>query len=124
MDVQAELGKAIASRKPGRENREEVIVFDSTGTALPDVAVVMVTLTRVGSSDHSFWQCPHYSKNLLLSALVRSRAFSFPHLEMSTKELKRGHSAGGHGTQRSDKKRSKAFISALHGSLVKTHETP
>jgi alanine dehydrogenase len=37
-DVHAELGEVIVGGKPGRENRQEVIIFDSTGTALQDVA--------------------------------------------------------------------------------------
>jgi alanine dehydrogenase len=37
-DVHAELGEVVAGRKPGRESAEEVIVFDSTGMALQDVA--------------------------------------------------------------------------------------
>src|SRR5215469_11540203 len=37
-DVHAELGEIVANRKPGRESEEEVIVFDSTGMALQDVA--------------------------------------------------------------------------------------
>ena len=37
-DVRAELGEVVAGRKPGRVSRDEVIVFDSTGTALQDVA--------------------------------------------------------------------------------------
>jgi len=37
-DVHGELGEIVASRKPGRESVEEVIVFDSTGMALQDVA--------------------------------------------------------------------------------------
>jgi len=36
--VHAELGEIVAGRKPGRESAEEVIVFDSTGMALQDVA--------------------------------------------------------------------------------------
>ena len=36
--VHAELGEIVAGRKPGRESPEEVIVFDSTGMALQDVA--------------------------------------------------------------------------------------
>jgi alanine dehydrogenase len=36
--VHAELGEIVAGRKPGRESVEEVIVFDSTGMALQDVA--------------------------------------------------------------------------------------
>ena len=37
-DIHAELGMIIAGQKPGRESDEEIIVFDSTGTALQDVA--------------------------------------------------------------------------------------
>jgi alanine dehydrogenase len=36
--VHAELGEIVAGRKRGRESAEEVIVFDSTGMALQDVA--------------------------------------------------------------------------------------
>jgi len=36
--VHAELGEIVAGRKPGRESADEVIVFDSTGMALQDVA--------------------------------------------------------------------------------------
>jgi len=37
-DVRAELGQVVAARRPGRRNAEEIVVFDSTGTALQDVA--------------------------------------------------------------------------------------
>ncbi|MGH9833467.1 MAG: hypothetical protein ACREBD_23250 [Blastocatellia bacterium] len=77
-DVHAELGKAIAGGKSGRENREEVIVFDSTGTTLQDVAVVLVTLTRVRSSDRSFLQCPHYSRSSPLPCSRNIKSFFFP----------------------------------------------
>lgn len=36
-DVYADLGDVVTGRKPGRRNRQEIIVFDSTGTALQDV---------------------------------------------------------------------------------------
>src|SRR5688572_9603061 len=36
--VHAELGQIIAGQKSGRVNDDEIIVFDSTGTALQDVA--------------------------------------------------------------------------------------
>jgi ornithine cyclodeaminase/alanine dehydrogenase-like protein (mu-crystallin family) len=39
--VHAELGEVIAGRKPGRERPDEVIVFDSTGTGLQDVAAAI-----------------------------------------------------------------------------------
>jgi alanine dehydrogenase len=37
-DVHAELADLVEGRRPGREGAEEVTVFDSTGTALEDVA--------------------------------------------------------------------------------------
>jgi alanine dehydrogenase len=37
-DVRAELGEIVAGSKPGRISAEEILVFDSTGTALQDVA--------------------------------------------------------------------------------------
>jgi alanine dehydrogenase len=36
--VRAELGEVVAGRKRGRLHEDEIIVFDSTGTALQDVA--------------------------------------------------------------------------------------
>jgi alanine dehydrogenase len=36
--VYAQLGEIVAGLKPARESEEEIIVFDSTGTALQDVA--------------------------------------------------------------------------------------
>ena len=37
-DVYAELGEVVAGKKSGRESDEEIIIFDSTGMALQDVA--------------------------------------------------------------------------------------
>ncbi len=37
-DVYGELADIVAGRQPGRRSAEEIIVFDSTGTALQDVA--------------------------------------------------------------------------------------
>jgi alanine dehydrogenase len=50
-DVHAELGEVIAGRKPGRENREEVIIFDSTGTALQDVAAAAIVYERAMAAE-------------------------------------------------------------------------
>ena len=44
--VHAELGLIIADKKPGRESREEIIVFDSTGTALQDVAAAAIVYEK------------------------------------------------------------------------------
>ncbi len=40
-DVYAELGEIIAGRKPGRTSPNEITIFDSTGTALQDVAAAI-----------------------------------------------------------------------------------
>jgi alanine dehydrogenase len=44
--VHAELGEIVAGTKPGRRSAGEVIVFDSTGTALQDVAAAAVACSR------------------------------------------------------------------------------
>lgn len=44
--VHAELGEVIAGRKPGRTSTEEIIIFDSTGTALQDVASAVIVYER------------------------------------------------------------------------------
>ncbi len=45
-DVRAELGEIVAGRKPGRTSEEEIVVFDSTGTALQDVAAAALAYER------------------------------------------------------------------------------
>ncbi len=45
-DVHAELGEIIAGRMPGRTSNEEIIVFDSTGTALQDVAAAVIVYEK------------------------------------------------------------------------------
>jgi alanine dehydrogenase len=37
-DVRAELGEVVAGKKAGRLHDDEIVIFDSTGTALQDVA--------------------------------------------------------------------------------------
>lgn len=44
--VYAELGEIVAGRKPGRTRQDEVIVFDSTGMALQDVAAASIVYDR------------------------------------------------------------------------------
>lgn len=44
--VHAELGELIAGRRPGRSSAEEIFVFDSTGTALQDVASAATAYER------------------------------------------------------------------------------
>jgi ornithine cyclodeaminase/alanine dehydrogenase-like protein (mu-crystallin family) len=45
-DVYAELGEIVAGKKRGRRSDDEVIVFDSTGTALQDVAAAAAVYER------------------------------------------------------------------------------
>lgn len=49
-DVYAELGDVIAGKKPGRTSADEIIVFDSTGTALQDVAAAAIVYERAVAS--------------------------------------------------------------------------
>jgi alanine dehydrogenase len=44
--VRAELGEVVAGRKPGRLHDDEIIVFDSTGTALQDVAAAVAVYEK------------------------------------------------------------------------------
>lgn len=44
--VRAELWQVLAGRRPGRLTPEEIVIFDSTGTALQDVAAVAVVYER------------------------------------------------------------------------------
>jgi alanine dehydrogenase len=37
-DVHAELGSLVSGNKPGRRNADEIMIFDSTGTGIQDVA--------------------------------------------------------------------------------------
>ena len=50
-NVHAELGEIVAGRKPGRTSPEAVMVFDSTGTALQDVAAAAVVYQRAVEQD-------------------------------------------------------------------------
>jgi ornithine cyclodeaminase/alanine dehydrogenase-like protein (mu-crystallin family) len=44
--VHAELAELVSGRKPGRRSADEITVFDSTGTALEDVAAAAVVYER------------------------------------------------------------------------------
>jgi ornithine cyclodeaminase/alanine dehydrogenase-like protein (mu-crystallin family) len=44
--VHAELGDVVAGRKPGRVAQDEIIVFDSTGTGLQDVAAAIAVYQK------------------------------------------------------------------------------
>lgn len=59
-EVHAELGEVITGRKPGRTSEDEIIVFDSTGIALSDVAaaaVVYENATKLGAGH--LWEVGH-----------------------------------------------------------------
>jgi ornithine cyclodeaminase/alanine dehydrogenase-like protein (mu-crystallin family) len=45
-DVHAELGDVVSGRRRGRQDAAEVTVFDSTGTALEDVAAAALAYER------------------------------------------------------------------------------
>ena len=51
-DVHAELGQVIAGKKTGRENDDEIILFDSTGMALQDVASAAIVFKRALGESH------------------------------------------------------------------------
>ena len=44
--IHAELGQIITGQKPGRQSDEEIIIFDSTGTALQDVAAAAIVYEK------------------------------------------------------------------------------
>lgn len=44
--IYAELGEIVAGKKPGRTSDDEIIVFDSTGMALQDVAAAAVVYEK------------------------------------------------------------------------------
>ena len=45
-DIHAELGMILAGQKPGRESEREIIIFDSTGMALQDVAAASIVYEK------------------------------------------------------------------------------
>jgi len=44
--VHAELGDIVAGRRPGRTRDDEITIFDSSGTALQDVAAAIAVYER------------------------------------------------------------------------------
>lgn len=48
--VHAELGDVVAGRRPGRTRRDEITIFDSSGTALQDVAAAMAVYEKARAS--------------------------------------------------------------------------
>lgn len=50
--VHAELGEIVAGNKQGRTCHEEITIFDSTGTALQDVAAAAIVYERAAARGH------------------------------------------------------------------------
>ena len=50
-DVRASLDQVVAGRKPGRLGDAEIVVFDSTGLAIEDVAAAALVYERAGAAD-------------------------------------------------------------------------
>jgi len=50
-DVYAELGEIVARKKPGRISDEEIIVFDSTGTALQDIVSAAIVYEKASNGN-------------------------------------------------------------------------
>jgi alanine dehydrogenase len=50
-DIRGELADLVSGRVAGRRNDEEIIIFDSTGTAIEDVASAAVAYERALGSD-------------------------------------------------------------------------
>jgi ornithine cyclodeaminase/alanine dehydrogenase-like protein (mu-crystallin family) len=49
--VHAELADLVTGRKPGRRSPDEITIFDSTGTALEDVAAAVVVYEKALAGD-------------------------------------------------------------------------
>jgi alanine dehydrogenase len=54
-DVYAELGAIVTARTPGRTSAKEIIIFDSTGTALQDVAAASVVYEKALGAGKGAW---------------------------------------------------------------------
>jgi len=53
-EVSAELGQVVAGLRPGRESPDEIVVFDSTGTAIQDVAAAALAYERAVAVGRGF----------------------------------------------------------------------
>ena len=54
-DVHSELGDVVAGRKQGRGSEQEITIFDSTGTALQDVAAAAIVFERASQQERGNW---------------------------------------------------------------------
>lgn len=54
-DIHAELGAVVAGKAPGRTARDDVVIFDSTGTALQDVAAAALAYRNAVALGRGTW---------------------------------------------------------------------
>ncbi len=54
-DVRAELGDVVSGRKPGRSSDNGVVIFDSTGMALQDVAAAALAYEKAVRDNRGTW---------------------------------------------------------------------
>jgi ornithine cyclodeaminase/alanine dehydrogenase-like protein (mu-crystallin family) len=54
-DVHAELADVVAGTRPGRRTADEIIIFDSTGTALQDAAAASAVYSRAIEAGSGRW---------------------------------------------------------------------
>jgi len=54
-NVHAELGEVVAGVKPGRTSDEEIIILDSTGTALQDTAAAAAVYEKALATGRGLW---------------------------------------------------------------------
>jgi alanine dehydrogenase len=54
-DVYAELCEIVSGRKPGRTGKEEIVIFDATGTAFQDVAAAVAVYRKALHTGHGKW---------------------------------------------------------------------
>jgi ornithine cyclodeaminase/alanine dehydrogenase len=50
-DIYAELGEIVAGKKQGRTSQSEITIFDSTGTAIQDVAAAAIVYAKALAND-------------------------------------------------------------------------
>jgi ornithine cyclodeaminase/alanine dehydrogenase-like protein (mu-crystallin family) len=48
--VRAELADVVSGKKKGRHSADEIVIFDSTGTALEDAAAALMVYDRAIAS--------------------------------------------------------------------------
>jgi len=51
-DVYANLAEAVAGQKPGRRSGDEIVIFDSTGVAIEDVAAAAAVYEKARAAGH------------------------------------------------------------------------